>query len=116
MLLSLSPPQSDREPFRVEVQADREVVRVSPVGELDLATVDQVEGHIRELRATGFRHIVVDLRRLTFLDSTGLRLLLSLDAAARGDGLDLTLIPGGPAVQRVFELCGVPDRLPFRSA
>jgi anti-anti-sigma factor len=53
---------------------------------------------------------------LTFIDSTGLRLVLEWDSVARRDGLRLRLRPGPPAVQRVFEVTGVIERLPFAVA
>ena len=60
------------------------------------------------------RHIL-DLRRVSFLDSDGLRLALDLHAAASGDGFELELVPGPPHVQRVFEVTGTLDALPFVS-
>ena len=100
-------------PFHVDVQPERDVVRVVPVGELELSTVGAVEEQVAELRAAGFRRVVLDLRELTFMDTTGLKLVLTLADAAREDGLELGLVQGPPAVQRVFELCGVLERLPF---
>jgi anti-anti-sigma factor len=57
---------------------------------------------------------VLDLRELTFLDSTGLRLILSERMAARKTGGRFELIAGPPEVQRVFELTRVLDALTFR--
>jgi anti-anti-sigma factor len=88
-------------------------IRVSPCGELDLASVDQLDGKLRELRETGFDQIELDLSALTFMDSTGLRLVLEWDNVAQRDGMRLRLRPGSPAIQRVFEVTGVADRLPF---
>ena len=59
--------------------------------------------------------IVVDLGRLAFIDSTGLRLLLQADARAREHGYELVLRPGGASVQRVFEVTGALDVLRFES-
>ena len=92
------------QPFTVSVLPDRREVAVVPEGELDLANVDELDAEIRELRAVGFDRIVLDLRRLAFLESTGLRLLLSLRNAAKRDGHSLVLVPGSPTVQRVFDL------------
>jgi anti-sigma B factor antagonist len=108
-------PEPLPEPFRCEVEPTRGWIRVRPYGELDLASVDQLDGMLRELRETGFDQIELDLSALTFMDSTGLRLVLSWDNAARRDGMRLRLLPGSPAVQRVFEVTGVAERLPFAS-
>ena len=59
------------------------------------------------------RQRVLDLRELTFMDSSGLRLILSAHAAARRDGAILEIVPGPPSVQRVFQICGVEDELRF---
>ena len=95
------------EPFRCEVDPDRESVIVRPVGELDLATAPIVDAQLSELEAAGFRSVVLDLRRLRFMDSTGLALLLTWQAKARAEGVELRVLPGPPAVQRVFEVAGV---------
>ena len=102
-------------PFRVDVEPERDVVRICPVGELDLATVDEVRGRIEELKAAGVRRVVLDLRGVTFMDSTGVWLALQENASARADGWDFTLIDGRPEVARVVELAGVRERLPFVS-
>jgi anti-anti-sigma factor len=68
---------------------------------------------IAELRDTGVHRLILDLRDLYFMDSTGLRCILDCDAAARQDGFAIALIQGPPAVQRVFELTGTTAQLPF---
>lgn len=95
---------SPYQPFSVAVVPDRRQVVIVPEGELDLSSVDQLDREVRELRAAGFDHLVVDLRRLRFLESSGLRLLLSLRNDAKRDGHSLELVPGPSQVQRVFEL------------
>ena len=57
--------------------------------------------------------MTLDLSRLDFIDSTGLRLILDRDAEARRDGFTLALIPGPPAVERIFELTKTRTHLPF---
>lgn len=114
---SLPPqPSPGYEPFQVDVHPERTVVRVAPAGELDLATADTLAAELRELRDAGFDHVVLDMRRLTFIDSTGIALLLSEDRRARKDGHDFVLISGTPAIQRVLEICGVAGLLRYRSS
>lgn len=105
-------PSSDQ--FSCEVVPERDHVRVAPVGELDMASCPALEQTVRELRDVGFDYIVLDLRRLSFLDSTGLRLLLELSAAARENSHRLELIEGPPEVQRVIQLTRTQSVLPFR--
>jgi len=78
-----------------------------------MATAPILAAQLKELRASGFRHLVIDLGRLDFIDSTGLRLLLTEHADAREDGFSIALVGGKPAVQRVFELTKTLDVLPF---
>ena len=101
------------EPFRVDVEPERDSVRVAPVGELDIATVDKLQAEVSRLLASGFARIVLDLRGVRFLDSTGLRLVLELDAAARADSHELCVIRGADVVHRIFEVTQVADRLHF---
>jgi anti-anti-sigma factor len=98
--------------FDIEVEHRDGVVVVRPVGELDLATAPQLRAILQELRRQK-ASVVIDLKDLTFLDSTGLRLLWDADAAAREDGMDLTLTVGRPDVMRVFEVTGLTRRLNF---
>lgn len=88
----------------IRVVSDRAEATVNLAGELDLASADALEDEVRKLRADGFELVVVDLRGVEFLDSTGLRTLLSLRNAAKREGRRLVLVPGPRQVQRLFEL------------
>ncbi len=100
-------------PFRVDIAPDRDAVRVCPVGELDLATVGRVGAHLDELAAAGFKRVVLDLRGATFLDSTGLRLIVGAHRSSADDGWELAIVPGPDVVQRVFDIAGLTAHLPF---
>jgi anti-sigma B factor antagonist len=99
--------------FHVDVQPHRDVVHLVPVGELDLATADQLRGQLDELINAGCRRLIVDLRELKFIDSTGLALLARYYRTAQDDGWQLSIIQGPPQIRRMFELSGLLDRLPF---
>jgi anti-sigma B factor antagonist len=88
-------------------------VRVRPIGSLDMATLPVLERQLEELRDAGIRRLIVDLGGLSFMDSTGLRLALKWHAAASQDGFEIGFAPGPPAVQRVFELTGMTEQVPF---
>jgi anti-sigma B factor antagonist len=91
------------QPFRIGlVLDDREIVLVL-AGELDLASADVLERQVKTLRSA-FDPIVLDLRRVDFIDSTGLRVLLSLRNDAKREGQGLILVPGPGQVQRIFDL------------
>ena len=99
------------EPFEIVVRPDPSGVVVTLVGELDLATVGEVRRTLDHLRGRGWRDFVVDLRALTFLDSTGVHLLLETYHRALAGGGSLTVASAAPEVHRVLELTGVADRL-----
>jgi len=101
------------EPFRCEVQPNRTAVHVVPHGELDISTVRQLDGRLRELRDSGWTRIVLDLGELSFLDSSGVNLLMRWSKSASAGGFSIELLPARAAVQRVFELTGVAGSLPF---
>lgn len=108
--------RSELEPFRCELEPHRDAVHIRPIGELDLATVPVVEAQLAELTAAGFAHLVLDLREVSFLDSSGLHLILAWDAKARASGLSFELVPGPAPVQRIFDVTRVADRLSFAGA
>ena len=101
----------DYQPFRCDVVPERDAVRVKPVGELDIATSGEVAARLDELREAGFRRLVLDLSALTFIDSSGIQAIMQARRAADRDHVPLVVVPGPPAVQRVFTLTGVADHV-----
>jgi len=87
-------------------------VAVVVVGEIDLATVDAVQAEIDAARAET-RHVLLDLREVTFIDSAGVRLVLEGSRALAADGGELVVVRGGPEVRRVFDLVGLDGRVPM---
>ena len=96
-----------------KIVPERAVVRVVPMGTLDMATAEVLEEQLREAVGAGFHDVILDLSELDFMDSTGLRLVLRWDAAARSDGINFAVAPGSPKIQRVFELTGTAGHVPF---
>ena len=104
------------EEFNIDVQRLAGLARVRPAGELDMATVARLDRQLSELLAAGVRRVVLDLRGLTFMDSTGLSVLLRWAGAAARDGFDFGLVRTDGPVNRLFELAGVEGHLPFVEA
>lgn len=100
---------------QLTVRSERDGVlhAISVQGELDLANADVLERELVRVEGTDALSIVLDLSGLTFIDSTGVRLLIGAHARSRADADRLTLLRGPRSVQRVFELTGVLDILPF---
>jgi anti-anti-sigma factor len=85
-------------------------------GEFDMAASDEVEGQLASLRRSNPAGIVVDLSEVTFVDSTGLHILLRLQAASREEGFELSIVRGGEQIAKVFEITGLDAVLPFVDA
>jgi anti-anti-sigma factor len=81
-------------------------------GELDLSSTPVLEQRLREALDSG-RQLVVDLRNLDFMDSTGLTLLVRWARGAEQDGYELALVRGEPRVHRLFELTGLDAAFTF---
>jgi anti-sigma B factor antagonist len=101
-------------PFTCQVSLEEGQAIVAPRGELDMATVGVVEAELKQLRRTGVDSIVLDLAGLTFMDSSGLHLVVRWTNEASRDGFGFELEPGPPTVQRIFELAAIEKRLPWR--
>ena len=102
--------------FRVEAIEECGAVRVCPIGEIDLATVDQLRARLDEVMARGPERVVLDLRETTFLDSTGVHLIMDAHSRAARTATDFVVISGPSAVRRTFDVAGVTGRLPFVEA
>lgn len=92
------------QPFCVDVVPRRDEIVVEAVGELDLQSAGVLEREVARLRSGGHDRIVVDLSRVGFIDSTGLRVLIGLHRDAQREGRAISFVPGPPRVQRIFEL------------
>ncbi|MEA2213081.1 MAG: anti-sigma factor antagonist [Solirubrobacteraceae bacterium] len=100
--------QSD---FRVEVRTEGRAAVVVVRGELDLATSPELEDQLRRIWDTGSEQLVIDLRELEFMDSTGLSVIVKAHQRLTDEGRRLTLVRGSQQVQRLLDLTGVSERL-----
>ena len=76
-------------------------------GELDIATAPRLREEFQRLAKSGIRAVTVDLARLTFIDSTGLSVLVMAMKRLRHDGGDLALRSPNATALRVFEVTGL---------
>jgi anti-sigma B factor antagonist len=88
---------------------DTTVISVS--GELDLASSPALEEELERVARSDAQLVVVDLRSLEFMDSTGLSVLVRAHQRAEENGRRLGLVNGSQQVQRLLTLTGVADRL-----
>jgi anti-sigma B factor antagonist len=103
-------------PFEVEVRPERDIVRVVPVGELDLATAALLERELHDLRDSGFEHVVLDMHELSFIDSSGIRVVLCEHRFAQSGERRFSLVGVPPVIHRALEVCGLLEHLDIQSA
>ncbi len=100
-------------PFEIHSELRSDGGRLILTGELDIATTPQVEDAVRVMLAHRVRRLVVDLSGLTFIDSSGLRMLIILSDRAGAEDWALGLIrPSEPSLA-VFQITGADENLPF---
>jgi len=97
--------------FDVAVSRREQMLVAAPVGELDLYTAPRLTGVLRDQES--FSRLVLDLRGLGFMDSTGLRLLVAETERAAAEGYELSIVPGGQEVSRLLRLTRMDERLPL---
>jgi anti-anti-sigma factor len=86
-------------------------------GELDIAGADALDAELERVEATvSLQEILIDLRGLRFIDSTGLRLLIAAGRRAETAAYRLRIVRPSAPVFRVFEIAGVDALLPFAQA
>ena len=84
-------------------------------GELDISTADRLQDAVSRLCvAEGARALTLDLRALTFVDSSGLAAIVYTSRLCERYGCELSVIRGPQSVQDVFEMTGLTELLPFR--
>ena len=99
-----------------EEHRDDAMVRLALMGEFDLSNAAQVEDAIREVERDRPSLIVLDLRELTFMDSTGLRALAQANSRAEEAGVSLSIVRGPRQIERVLEISGLGALLPLADA
>jgi anti-sigma B factor antagonist len=97
---------------QVETERQDSVVRIALSGDLDVSTAPAVEERLIELEGGELpEHVVLDLRGLRFIDSTGLSLLINAHHRGRKAGRRVTIVAGTGAPRRILETTGLQGRL-----
>jgi anti-sigma B factor antagonist len=106
--LHLAPEESVSEQgLSVETEERGSVFRIALRGELDVSTAPRFNAVLSDPRVRRCRTVVIDLRELTFMDSTGLSAVLVGEMHARTNGQRFTIVQGPRHVQELFRLTGV---------
>lgn len=95
--------------FSWTLERHAEVLHLKLSGELDLGTVPEFTASLPSPEPG--ETLVMDLRRLGFIDSSGIHVLMRLDTDARRDGWSFALVCAPAVVQRVLDICHVADRI-----
>jgi len=98
-------------PLEIITERREGQTRVTLVGELDIASAPRFEEGLVEVEADTPGVLVLDLRRVDFIDSTGLRSVIAADERARSAGWRFVVVRGPAAVERVFKVTQLDQRL-----
>ncbi|MGH2681758.1 MAG: STAS domain-containing protein [Actinomycetota bacterium] len=99
--------------LEIEVRQEGGATLLALQGELDISSTERVEQELRRVEERSPPTLVIDLRPLRFIDSTGLRLVLGADLRARREGRRLVIVRGPDTVHRVFRIALLDRRLQF---
>jgi anti-anti-sigma factor len=99
--------------FDLRVVRNARSTRIAPCGELDIATTPELEQALADAMADTATEIVLDLRELTFMDSSGLRALAQANTRAGESGVGLSIWRGPRQIERVLEISGLGALLPL---
>jgi len=97
--------------FLVETQTSGRMISLALSGELDMLSAPVLEQALDRLAGVDADLVVIDLRTLEFMDSTGLHRLVRAQQEALQAGRRFALIRGTEQVQRVLDLSGVSESL-----
>jgi anti-anti-sigma factor len=98
-------------PFAIERQLENDLARIVVRGELDVETGPRLQEELRAAEAAAPATLVLDLRAVSFFDSTGLQIVLDADVRAREEGRTFVVAPGDGEPRRILELAEVASRL-----
>jgi anti-anti-sigma factor len=101
--------------LRITISEQGTETTVALDGEWDLGEEKVTRHAFRAALARQPARLVLDLRCLSFIDSSGIHILMGLVRRADRLKIELAIVPGPPAVQRVFDICELTARLPFTS-
>jgi anti-anti-sigma factor len=101
------------QPFGITLEPHRETIVVAPTGEIDGLTAGELRDQLHALLDAGFARVVLDLRAVEFIDSSGLRAILEMDSRSRGSGIEFALLQGTDQARRLFEVTGAAAGLRF---
>jgi anti-sigma B factor antagonist len=95
----------------LSTETEGTTVRLALTGELDIAGAARVEQELERIEQDAPATLVLDLRELAFMDSTGLRVIIAADDRAREQERRLVVVRGSDTVQRIIAMTRLDERL-----
>ena len=92
--------------FTTQIDARNDVARIALSGELDMATVPLLNDQLAALEQDGSKVILLDLRDLNFIDSSGIQAFVQAHTRSGTNGHRFVLVGASPTAQRLFEMTG----------
>jgi anti-sigma B factor antagonist len=86
-------------------------LHIQLTGELDISSASGVESRLIEVEQREPERLFLDLRRVNFIDSTGLSMIINADGRAKKAGRRLTIVSGDGVPRRILRTVGLEDRL-----
>jgi anti-sigma B factor antagonist len=103
-------------PLEIDERRDGDAVTLTLTGELDIATAPRLEEALGSALAGKPAELTLDLRPLSFMDSSGLRQFIVLAERAETEGWRLMLIRPGQPTLSIFQITRAEENLPFLDA
>jgi anti-anti-sigma factor len=97
--------------FHVSVDTDADAQKVILSGELDIATADQLTDALEGAQPVPGTRVVIDLSAVSFMDSTGLRVLIAANRNAAAGDYSLVIVTGDSPAKRVLELTRMDEHM-----
>ncbi len=96
-------------PFSVQVRHVDSTAHVGVVGELDILTAPELQRALDEVVERGVDRVVLDLRGVGFLGSSGIAIVARLQQLAKASDFHAAFVRGRPRVQRILEMAGLAE-------
>jgi anti-sigma B factor antagonist len=96
--------------LRVDCSSEADTARIAADGEIDLATVNKLRSAVTEVIQKGVRHLTVDLDKVSYIDSSGLGMLIGAHKRMTSTGGTLTILCSQARVLRLLSITGL-DRV-----
>ncbi|MBA2440551.1 MAG: STAS domain-containing protein, partial [Thermoleophilaceae bacterium] len=97
--------------FSLKTERDGTTLCLKLIGEFDWAATGHVEGALENARCLPLEHVVFDLSALTFIDLSGLKVILAADERAQAGGFDVKVVRPRGLANRIFTLTRAGDSL-----